>query len=354
MHIKRLQVLCRICGRDCSNVTPKDPPKPKQEFKEEIFEIFRVDISMDTPNVFGSIVCNPCVRTLRKYRLKKSKCESFTTYLQMTDIFRVHIQENCSICEMRAERAQPNKSGMGKKRIVVTQGEAQKSRGEMLAIQVVNELKKMDSEEKKEFVSILFRKLDAESVTVMAKQPTNQLGKRTKRTSAKVAEAGDNHLSSMTDSELNDVNEDSTLCDASTGIFDYSFNMNHVDTSADDVKQAETDSSNFNHGDSESLNTLLDVHVKQENSNDVKQESMAHKSDYSHDSIVEPPMTNAPSESDVNSLPVDLSSGLCTDSKECSASISPENTMQGNTSVWYISEGDKLITIVPIKMEETM
>ncbi len=340
-HLKRLEVLCRICGRDFSNHNKKDSPKPKGEFKEEIFDIFKVDITQDRPDVFGSLVCRPCVRRFSKYRLQKAKGKPFITYLTMSDRFQEHTKENCGVCEKREEIT----SNIGKKATVVTQPEGHMTRAEKLATRVVNELKQMDSEEKKQFVSILFQKLDSESVTVIARQPDKHPNKRTRATTkgADFQEETGNFLN-MENTELCEMNGGSNLFNVNNDISE-PFKFNDDGTFTDDVEHTETDSGNVNKEMCGALNASINV--------GIKQESIGEEDNFSPDSM-EAPKEFLQSNGNVESGPGELQNSGFTDTKEGDITdILPGNINQDNTSLCYISHGDKIITVMPIKMEET-
>ena len=342
-HLKRLEVLCRVCGRDFSNHNKKDSPKQKGEFKEEIFDIFKVDITQDRPDVFGSLVCRPCVRRFSKYRLQKAKGKPFITYLTMSDRFQEHTKENCGVCERREEIT----TNIGKKATIVTQPEGHMTRAEKLATQVVNELKHMDSEEKKQFVSILFQKLDSESVTVIARQPDKRQDKRTRATTkgADFQEEMDNLLY-MENTELCEMNGDSNLCNANNDISEpFKFNGDETDETNNVGPTDDTYSCNVHLDESGSLNASINYAIKQENTEE--------EDNFTPDSM-EPPKEYVESNDNVEPGPELLQNNGFTDTKEGDITdILPGNINQDNTSLCYISHGDKIITVMPIKLEET-
>ena len=98
-HRKHLQSICRICGKDCSDAPSKNKPKPKAEFSGEIQEIYGVNVFKDDPDIFGQIICRPCIRNMNRYQTKKSEGGTFKTYIKMTDVFRQHTEKNCDICQ---------------------------------------------------------------------------------------------------------------------------------------------------------------------------------------------------------------------------------------------------------------
>ena len=164
-HASNLEKLCRVCGMW------KEYSYPVREFKQELKDILNIDISEDSAEIHGHVICDNHMKYLRRNaKLKKEGKEC--TLAAVKYKFVPHAEPNCEVCEAKFISKSKTTKPVRKTAISSTVGRSDEPianvQGESDASQIIEVFKCMDTEDRRSFLRQLPQLRNPEEKNVLA------------------------------------------------------------------------------------------------------------------------------------------------------------------------------------------
>lgn len=113
IHLKRLKEICRLCEVHIRVDGDKDRSYKALSFSKEIKEIYNIDVSAETDELYPTQICKSHARHL--YRSRETKGESLVNSNELkkckpTKIYYHHNHyATCGICQIKSHTGRPSK-----------------------------------------------------------------------------------------------------------------------------------------------------------------------------------------------------------------------------------------------------